>query len=56
MGRSRGGGRVVGGGLRAAAKEGVVGDGVGERGLRAVVFGAGGRVEALLREEVFEKE
>ena len=55
MGRSRGGGRVVGGGLRAAAREGVV-DGVGERGLRAVVFGAGGRVEALLREEVFEKE
>lgn len=54
MGRSRGGGRVVGGGLRAAAREGVV-DGVGERGLRAVVFGAGGRLVAL-REEVFEKE
>ena len=41
----------MGGGLRAAAKEGVVGDGVGERG-----FGAGGRAEVLLREEVLEKE
>jgi hypothetical protein len=40
--------------LRAAARDWIV-DGVGERGLRAVVFGAGGRLE-VLREEVFEKE
>ena len=54
MGRSRGGGRVVGGGLRAAARDGVV-EGAGDRGLR-FDFGAGGRLEVLLRAEVLEKE
>ena len=45
----------MGGGLRAAASDCVV-EGVGERDLRAVDLGAGGRAEVLFREEFFEKE
>jgi len=52
VGRSRGGGRVVGGGLRAAVFVGEEGE--GERGLM-LNLGAGGRLETL-REEPFEKE
>jgi len=52
VGRSRGGGRVVSGGLRAEVFVGVEGE--GERGLMSN-FGAGGRFE-VLRDEGFEKE